>query len=157
MNLNVLNDWSYSKRYYLTHPWKWVKELFCNLKNAYRRAKYGWAYSDCWNMDSWLLEILPQMLRHMADEGCAYPGYEPFETPEKWEDWLHSMADVLESLQEDNWYSQNEYAKDFHIRHNDKELDQLYFLETENLYNERQQLLENTFAQLVKNFNSLWD
>lgn len=172
MSLNVMN-WSYTKKYYLTHPWKWFSELFTNLCEAYRRVKYGWAYQDCWNLDYWVLEILPPMLRHMADEGCAYPGNKPFETPEQWNDWLHSTADVLESLQEDNWYSQNEYEKDFHqlSRWRDEfnsnitltngqdyeTLSKLYLMRTHELSDERQKLIENTFLQLAKYFTLLWD
>ena len=109
----------------------------------------------------------------MADEGCAYPGVEPFETSEQWHDWLHSTADVLESLQEDNWYSQNEYEEDFHqlsywhhgINSNitwtngqDYEaLRELYFIRLNELSDERQKLIENTFLELAKYFTMLWD
>lgn len=172
MSLNVMN-WSFNKKYYLKHPWKWFSELFSNLREAYRRVKYGWAYQDCWNLDFWMLEVLPPMLRHMADEGCAYPGTAPFETPEQWHDWLHSMADVLESLQEDNWFNQNEYEKDFHQLshwHNDtnsnitltngqdyETLSKLYFIRSHELVDERQKLIENTFLELAKYFTMLWD
>ena len=172
MSLNVMN-WFYTKKYYLTHPWKWFSELFQNLREAYRRVKYGWAYQDCWNMNTWMLEILPPMLRHMADHGCGYPGTEPFETPEKWNDWLHSMADVLESLQEDNWESQNEYKEDYfqsleweHDSNNNitmtngqdhETIAELYYMRMKELNEEWKKLLENTFMELAKHFDCLWD
>ena len=170
MNLNVFN-WPYSKHYYLTHPWKWITEFFRNCAHAWHRVKYGWTWEDVWNMDDWLLNVLPPMLRHMAKHGMAYPGCEPFETPEKWHDWLNSLADVLESLQEKNWYSQNEYEEDFHrscplnynknftwaTEPNYKEISKLYFARSRELGEERKKLLAETFTELGKNLNFLWD
>ena len=30
---NSVWTWPYSTRYYLTHPWKWFRELFRNIKD----------------------------------------------------------------------------------------------------------------------------
>lgn len=154
-------NYCYSCRYYLTHPWLFIKEFFQNCNHAWRRAIYGWTWEDCWNLDDWLLNILPEMLRHMADHGSGYPGSKPFETPEKWHDWLHSVADVLESLQEDNWYSQNEYKEDFRRKWPaGKDFDtvkELYFARTKELTEEREKLLIDTGIQIFKNLNLLWD
>ena len=113
--LNVLKDYPYSKRYYLTHPWKFFKDMWINFKNGWYRATKGYGYTDLWNIDDWLITILPAMLRELADKHCAYPGVEPFETPEKWEAWLRDMADRIEYLQEDYEEKENEYAELFHI------------------------------------------
>ena len=171
--------WGYRKRYYLTHPWKWFKDFWYNLKSVYMRAKYGYCYTDIWCMENWLLEILPPMFRHLADHGCAYPGEEPFNTPEKWHDWLHSVADVLESLQEKNWYSQNEYEEDFHemsrarrfakeknnhitttMTYNDEDfqmIKELYFSRARELQKERKKLLIDTGHEIFQYLDYLWD
>ena len=178
MSLNVLNNWNYCKCYYLTHPWLWIKELYQNLRAGYLRATKGWCGRDVWNMDDWILEVFPPMLRHMADQGMAYPGAEPFDTSEKWHDWLHSTADVLESLQGDNWYSQNEYEEEFH-KHcdfhretsttengmtvtwsNGEDFDtikELYFMRMKELTKERDKLIKQIFSELGRNFFFLWD
>ena len=171
-------NYSYSKKYLLTHPWKFIKEFFQNCNHAWRRAIYGWTWEDCWNLDDWLLNILPEMLRHMADYGSAYPGFKneevDFSTPEKWDDWLHSMADVLESLQEENWFSQNEYEEEFHKQSelhrskgnksitemNDEDFDtlrELYFARIDELTKERKKLLIDTFSKLGQHLDCLWD
>ena len=171
-------NYNYSRRYYLTHPWKLVKEFFRNCNHAWRRAIYGWTWEDCWNLEDWLLNLLPEMLRHMADNGSAYPGSKPFETPEKWHDWLHSMADVLESLQEENWYSQNEYEEEFHnqismqcSRQNlndgvtvtwseEKDFDiveELYLARVQELNKEREKLLIDTGRELFQYLDYIWD
>lgn len=178
INKRSVFNYSFCKRYYLTHPWKFIKEFFQNCNHAWRRAIYGWTWEDCWNLENWLLNILPEMLRYMADYGSGYPGFEPFETPEKWNDWLHSMADVLESLQEENWYSQNEYEEEFHkqcdfnrktsktenvitITWSDRKdfdtIKKLYFARTEELTKEREKLLIDTFTKLGKYLPILWD
>ena len=124
------------------------------------------------------------MLRHMADYGSAYPGFKneevDFSTPEKWNDWLHSMADVLESLQEENWFSQNEYEEEFHKQSelhrskgkdengwitvtwemNDEDfntLKELYFTRIDELTKERKKLLIDTGRALFSNLPCLWD
>lgn len=175
MNLNVWY-WPFSTRYYLLHPWKWFSELFSNIRAAYRRAKYGWCYMDAWDCGCWLLEILPQMLRHIAEYGCGSPiGYEETE----WHDWLNNMANKLELLQEDNWYSQNEYEKEFHrlsdlrrkeIRNskglltinweNDEDFERiknLYFNRNTELNNERDRLLKEVGTELFEKIPNLWD
>lgn len=115
MDLNVLKDFPYRPRYYITHPWKWFRECWINLKNAWYRMTRGYCYTDLWNIDDWFLAIFPKMLRELAEKHCAYPGVEPFETPEKWEIWLKEMADKIEYLQKDSDEKENEYAGLFHI------------------------------------------
>ena len=177
---NVLKFW-YRPTYYLTHPIKFFKELKANLINAWMRITKGYCYTDIWNLNTWFCLVLPPMLRHMADYGMAYPGGEPFETPEKWHDWLHSMADVIDTFEdEDYWYTnKNEYSEKWEeltdkarkIKKNEKgyttityedsaELDkikQLYFARMEEISKERQALIENTFNELSKHFDCLWD
>lgn len=141
-------NYSYSKRYYLTHPWKFVHHFFQNLRHAYCRAVYGWTWEDAWNLNDWLLAVLPPMLRHIAENGVAYPGpYTKFDTAEKWDNHLHELANTLESLQEQNWESRNE------IPVNDK----MWYPREIELIQEREQLLIDTFKIIGENFNYYWD
>jgi len=179
MNLNVFN-WCYSTRYYLTHPWKWVSELFRNIRDAYHRARYGWCYTDVWELGYWLLAILPPMLRHMAEHGCGFPGDKDFPTYESWRLWLDMMANAIESVQEENVEKQNEYEErfhnSFHIREprketpeskfltvtwsespDHKELSQLYFQRAKELTEEREEKLIKIFEELAKKIPALWD
>ena len=113
MNLNVFY-WSYSKRYYLLHPWKWIEDLGYNIKAAYQRAVHGYADRDLFSWDSWFLSIAPAMLKEIAACKCGgYPGIFPFETPEKWETWLQSIAARLEALQEQWTETRNEYDEPY--------------------------------------------
>lgn len=166
-----------AKRYYLTHPWKWVKDIKRNIADTYRRAKYGWTWVDVWNFDSWFLTIAPDMLRHMADKGSAYPGREPFETPEQWHDWLYEMAGLLETGREDWQDKHNEYYKEYmdHIMDDweppikDKsgfyhskpkeqtELQKKYFARAAELAEEGQKNVERALTSMAPHFHCLWD
>lgn len=180
MNLNVFN-WSYTKHYYLTHPWQWIKELWWNFKAAYHRVKYGWCYCDIWNWDDWFCSVVPPMLRHMADHGSAYPGREPFDTPEKWHDWLYETAHKIERLQYDNWMEDlNEYSKDYYQTFEDdfykeehpngpfltttfysslskEEIRKKYYERCKEIAESREQVLEEFGRSFFKFFDCLWD
>lgn len=164
MNLNVFN-WSYSKRYYLTHPWKWFKELWHNIKAAYHRAKYGWCYCDVWNWDDWFCSVVPPMLRHMADHGSAYPGCKPFDTPEKWHDWLHKTADTLERLGYDDWMEDmNEYSDDYIASFEEdwqsekhEEIRKKYYERCAEINKMRKNVLEDFGKEFFKYFDMIWD
>lgn len=165
MNLNVF-QWPYRTRYYLTHPWKWFSQLWRNIKAAYHRIQYGWCSWDVWDWDSWFCSITPSMLRHMADRGSAYPGSEPFETPEKWHDWLYKMAQTIERLQYDNWLEdQNEYSEDYIKTFEDEEygsstkeeIRENYYKRCEEIHKTRGQVLEDFGKEFFKHLDCLWD
>lgn len=175
MDLNVFNDFPYSKRYYLTHPWMFFKDCWVNLKNAWMRATKGYCYTDLWNADDWFLEIFPKMLRHLAAEHNAYPGSPPFDTSEKWEHWLIEMAENLEYATSDP-DEENEYSDEFmsmmdHCREvrketgaityelDDvgKELRDKYFNRNKELTDLRQEVLEDTMRELGENLRAIWD
>ena len=164
MNLNVFN-WAWCTRYYLIRPWKWVKELFSNIRAAWMRAIKGYCYMDVWNWDDWFCSVVPPMLRHMADHGSAYPGKEPFDTPEKWHDWLYEMAHRIERLQYDDWMEDNnEYSKeyiesfenDWHSERQE-EIRKKYYARCEDIHKTRQQVLEDFGKEFFKHFDCLWD
>ena len=179
MDLNVLKDYPYSKRYYLTHPWKWFKDIWLNLRGGFQRATKGYCYTDLWSMDDWFLSIFPKMLRELAEKHYAYPGVEPFETSEKWEAWLIKMAEQLEYCASDP-DEENEYDEPFYkmceerrytstssdetitisydySNEESKELRDKYFERGKELTEARQKLLEETMTELGLHFRCLWD
>ena len=156
-------NWPYAKRYYITHPWKWFQHLGMNIRDVYRRAKYGWTYGDVWDMDIWIMHTFPPMLRYMADHGCAYPGHEPFETPERWHEWLHKMADLIESGLEDKQNECNEYYKEYMEHLFDKndirvtKMDEDYYNRLQEIGEDAADNLEIAMTQIGKHFYDLWD
>ena len=167
--------WSRSKRYYLTHPWKWFQQLFYNLKHARQRIVRGYADDDVFCFFEWFLHVIPSMLQDLADDNYGgYPGFPPFDTPEKWSIWLHEQSQRLISCREEERDKRNqyyeEYMKSFDMKlpengetkitfdeaPNHKEVSQLYFAREKELYEEARQTLRDTFAQLAEWFYALW-
>ena len=160
----------YNKRYLITHPWKLVKCIWRCFRDAWRRSGYGWTYGDVWDWDSWFLHTAPDMLRYMADKGSAYPGKEPFTTPEKWHDWLHEMADLLESGREDWQDEHNEYY-DAYMNNIGEELKSLkddkphqvskhftnYMLRANELRKQGDDNVRRALTLLGEHFPCLWD
>lgn len=183
-NVNNVWNWSYRPRYYLTHPHKWIKELFINKKAAKMRVQLGYCYTDIWNFNDWFTSVAPPMLRHMADYGSACPGTEPFETPEKWHDWLHAMADRLEECGQDPFEiseKRNQYSDQMHealraaqerwkknhpdekfsqgqdFTPEEEEIRKKYLEREKQLSKEREEFIQKTFTELGKHWDCLWD
>ena len=169
-------NFPYSKRYYLTHPWKWFKDLGRNIADAHMRIRYGFCWSDVWNWDHWFMHTTPQMLRHMADHGSAYPGHPPFENPDDWHDWLHHIADLIESGSEDWQDEHNEYHEEYmeHIMEHwntwtdadgnvhrkpreQSELDKKYFARSKELAEQGEINVQEALSEIGKHFYDCWD
>lgn len=165
----TMNVWHFpcSKRYYLTHPLKWIKQVWRSCRDTYMRARYGYTYSDIWNWDHWFLSVSIPMLRYLADNHCAYPCHEEFNTPEKWEEWLRHMADLLESGDEEWQDVHNEYHEDYmkeliytpaaELFSKPSELFYKYAARAKELSDEGEANIIEAFAQIGKNFYALWD
>lgn len=95
---NPLSVWTfpYTKRHYMTHPWKLVKNIYWNIRNFWHRGKYGYAYVDVWNFCNWYPRVAAEALRYMADHHSGYPGVKPWETPEEWTKYLKYLANRLQ-------------------------------------------------------------
>lgn len=120
MKKNPLSVWTFSYRpsYYITHPWKLFKDVYWNWRNFWHRGLYGYAYIDVWNFCDWYPRVGAAALRYLAKNGNSYPGVKPWETPEKWREYLEYLANRLQRCadSQDILFSEerNEYAKDFH-------------------------------------------
>lgn len=169
---NCLNDFCYRKRYYLRKPWRFFHEVGQNIKAGWQRATRGYAGRDVAEMDEFLLHIIPPMLRDLANAG-AYPGNEKFPTKESWQDWLNGLADVFETVQEENWSKgRNEWesewrkARDvFHpysnstltiTREDAETIRDAYWAREIELRKERDAIIKDAYSQLAKHHDYLW-
>lgn len=151
MDINVLHFRLYQTRYYLTHPWKWFQHLFQSIKDAYHRAVWGFCPTDVWNIDEYLLAVLPHMFRYLAKNGCAYPGTNQFPSPEAWHEHLEELANTLDSLQDEKWYKEADK-----LLENRDTITQWKEC-VDKLNKERQILLKQTFATIGNNLHLYWD
>lgn len=85
---------SWSNRYYLTHPWKLFKDIRTYIKNYRHRARYGYAWVDLWNMDTYLDQLIPNMLDELADRSHGWPQGEEWPEFEDWQKELHVIAEL---------------------------------------------------------------
>ena len=159
--MNKYSVWymPYNKKYLITHPWQWVRCACRNIRDAWRRSVYGWTYGDVWDWDNWFVRVVPDMLRHMANHGSAYPGCEPFDTPEKWHDWLQHMAYLIETADEEWQDEHNEFCKDYmdHIWENDKERFNKYMMRATELHEMGEENIKLALENIGKFFHCIWD
>ena len=156
-------------RYYLTHPLKFFSDIGRMLKRARQRAVYGWCDMDTWEMDVWFLEVVPRMLRKLATDGRSYPGYGKWDSPEKWNSYLFSLADKFSSMTEEATEARNRYSQKYYDSimsfevgktnedNSFKELSKKYFEEWTRLSEENKKTKKEAFEMLSECFNSLWD
>lgn len=52
-----------------------LRDRYEDMLAFYQRGTRGWADRDTWNMDHYLAEVLPAMLRHLAKTSHSYPPY----------------------------------------------------------------------------------
>lgn len=181
---NVLSVWSfpYRKRYYLTHPWMWMKDLYWNIRNFWHRGRYGFAYVDVWNFCSWYPRVGAAALEYLALHKSGYPGIKPWDTPEAWEEYLHYLSKRLErcaNAQEiDFGEERNEYSEafdemmkrvyhekkegkwieaSFDMTDEDKELRDKYFERAKELAEVDNQYTIETFKWIGEDLGRLWD
>lgn len=121
MKHNPLSVWtfSYRKSYYLTHPHKFLKDIYWNARNFWHRGRYGYAYTDVWNLGDWAPRVIAEALRYLAKHSYGYPGRVPYETPEKWTEHLEYLANQMQRCAdfldgECETDERNEYKKAFY-------------------------------------------
>ena len=70
-----------------------ISLFFQDLKFCRQRIKYGWCDRDTWNMDSWFLEVIPPMLKHLRNNKHGHPINM---TAEEWNRTLNKMICLFE-------------------------------------------------------------
>jgi hypothetical protein len=101
----------YRWEYYLTHPHSWVSDLDREIRRFIHRGLYGYTDIDVWNLNTYLLEWLPEALRTLAKEGhgCAQQLFDESRSGDechKWEAMLVEMAEGFEfyrQYEESHW------------------------------------------------------
>ncbi len=99
---------SCKKSYYLTHPLKFLREIRTLISNVKHRLLYSWDWPSLWNMDSFLGQLIPSMLRELAARSCGTPyGVEE----EEYKAYLTALAYLFEVANIDRYDSEYEGAK----------------------------------------------
>lgn len=172
--MNVLKFFPYRWRYYLTHPWEFFEDCWYNLKAAYQRVTRGFAYRDLFSIDSWFLDIIPEMLKEFRENLHSYPGDNEFPTFESWVTYLEEMETHFRNANENQKVQLNEWEEDYlkYPMEWQKSKDDIYLTMIDNTPKDitekwlarekeidawREEELQKGFSQFIKVFHHLWD
>lgn len=110
--MNDLNVFGYG-----FHSWKHLRNWPHNLKNCCRNIKRAWqratrGYSDwdCWDLDTFYLNLFESSLEYFRTYNVGYPADM---TEEEWGGIVTEMINCFHRAQEENFHD-NPYSEDFH-------------------------------------------
>lgn len=104
---------SWRTRYYLTHPWKFFKDIWVAWTNFYTRARKGYAWIDLWNFDNYLMTMIPNAIEELAEKSAGAP-FGDFEGSrwiefEDWQNELYVLASLMKIAQMDAVCEEEEF------------------------------------------------
>ena len=136
-------------------PIKTLRDLYLDVKYFIHRGKHGWADVDWFNLDSYLLHILPDMLEELAYKGCGYS--ETYinadgnkidnMTPEDWKNYLLEIAQHFRNADEEQTPIENNILDDRHE----------WFKKECEISEWRLKEVQKGLKMLGDNFFQLWD
>ena len=136
-------------------PIRTLKDLFLDIKYFNHRGKHGWADIDWFNLDNYLLHILPDMLEALANRSYGYSenyidadgNKVEGKTPEDWKNYLLEMAQHFRNADEDQTPIENNILNDR----------QAWFKKECEISEWRLKEVQKGLKMLGDNFFQLWD
>jgi len=64
----------YNSHHAILHPWIIIKYMFREVIYAWQRAFRGWDDTATWNINLYLAELIPQLLRNLKENRMGIPG-----------------------------------------------------------------------------------
>ena len=156
---------SRSLKWNVLHPIKYIKAVCRGFRAAWQRATKGFCDYDLWDLDSWLLQVLPDALDAFVKDNPSYPAWGEMDTFEKWQNFLKNIASDLRDCADIDGNSHNEYYEEYIKKFDDPnwninspstELDKKYFARCKEIAEEQQIKMENAFARLAKWLHAIW-
>ena len=123
----------FERNYKGKYAYKNLKYIPDDIKCVKNRLSKGWCHRDWFNMDSWFLSTIPDMLDEMAEKHQAYP--------------------IIEGVTVDDLSQKNQYESDIWVR---EDIDNWQKRSLE-IMNYRNKELETAFNMMSKVFFHLWD
>lgn len=165
--LNVFNTYWCSWKYLSNWPTNF-RVFFRQFKWAYQRVTKGYCDFDWWDMDTYLSQLIPDMLERFIKDGHGYPGTDEFPTTEKWNEYLQKTIDLFRYSQselpneyEEAWIKKWE-EKDFDIINKEetpeeKEITDKYLAIENNNDKKKMVALDEALQRVFHIFHDLWD
>lgn len=174
-NKDLANIWKKyidPPRIAIRHPIRTFRYLSRTFKWAWQRTVRGYAGIDLWDMDNYLLAVLPAMIDSFADNLTGYPevlwpssdgGKSKneedcirFRNGEEWRAYLREMAQHFRNADEAQSSQQNEYSD--HVFSDMQSEEWKKYVERENELDEfRAKELHHALVMLETSFHHLWD
>lgn len=162
--MNILKNYPYAKRYYLTHPWKIVSQTFRNIKFAWQRITKGYCEYDYWDIDCYLLKLLPELF---DDFRRNLHGYPYSFTEEEWDNFLlKEVIEPLRNARDDQKVEINEFEGKVYDYFKNKPLTDMncpqelwdkYMAREKEIDDWRDKQMRRAFTSIIMNFWNLWD
>ena len=154
--MNVLFNYPYRPQYYLTHPHIFFRHLKYNIRDAWQRITRGYCDSDVFNMDYWFLDIMPPMLRQIA-QSEAYIILGEDGTREDWCNWLYDLAQRMERCHPNNTDDRNEFAAEYNSGERvPNELIDKYLDRENEILAENSEEIKRILNDMGEHFFALW-
>lgn len=102
-------------------------DMFRDLKCCVQRIKKGFCFRDIWSIDSWFLNVMPDMLDELKRTAHGYPSRflenndrnptheESDRAFAEWQDVLTEMAFLFREANEETCQRKNPYDEQYHI------------------------------------------
>lgn len=106
----IFTKTGYTLKYNLTHPHEVILNWCRDIKCAWQRATKGYCYRDLWNIDSWFLRLMCDMIPDYKKNKHGYPSQ--FESEEEWDKVLNEMIMYFKEAYEPTTSFINIYEKE---------------------------------------------
>lgn len=73
------------------------------------RGRHGWAPRDTWSFDLYLARVMSEGIAWLAEHDHGYPAHDPWDTPEKWQDYLRDLSARLGTWNDDTFLDNEAY------------------------------------------------
>ena len=166
MNNNIFQGYLYRIGWKKAGPFGVIGQFWRDLRCCWQRVTQGYCERDVWEMDVWMLNMLPDMLEHLQKRHIGHPGVfaDAEDGDEQWAQLLGEMARLFRDANEQTCTRKNPHEAEWEkqLEHwnpnrEQTELDKRYFDEECKLAEYRNDCKDQAFVLLSKWFFDLWD
>lgn len=130
-------------RWYITHPWEYIYDLYRDIRMIIERGIYGYARSDVWSLDYYLCTFLPSAFRELANNsvGCPPDLYDNNCEDDNCHEWVAILNEIADGLE------------GFYLSEVDFAFDEANFKKEQEVYKKA----KKSFSLISKYLGNFWD